>query len=111
MTECSSSSGLPATALGFNPPDNMIMRTPPRSGREPLVGPWLFVRYMVIGIYVGYATVFGYAWWFIYYSGGPQITFHQLVSISFISLRNTFLTSTFSDTLPPVQHQVPRDWL
>ncbi|KAJ9128210.1 hypothetical protein QFC24_000502 [Naganishia onofrii] len=70
--------GLPATALGFNPPDNMIMRTPPRSGREPLVGPWLFVRYMVIGIYVGCATVFGYAWWFIYYSGGPQITFHQL---------------------------------
>lgn len=72
-------SGLPATALGFNPPDNMIMRTPPRSGREPLVSPWLFVRYMVIGVYVGCATVFGYAWWFIYYSAGPQISFWQLV--------------------------------
>lgn len=56
------------------------MRTPPRSGREPLVSPWLFVRYMVIGVYVGCATVFGYAWWFIYYSGGPQISFWQLVS-------------------------------
>jgi len=69
---------LPATALGFNPPDRSIMRLPPRNSREPLVGKWLFFRYMVVGIYVGCATVFGYAWWFLYYSGGPQITFHQL---------------------------------
>lgn len=41
--------GLPATALGFNPPDHDIMRVPPRSSREPIVGPWLFFRYMVIG--------------------------------------------------------------
>ena len=72
--------GLPATALGFNPRDHQIMRTPPRSASEPLVGGWLFFRYMVIGIYVGCATVFGYAWWFMFYEGGPQITFHQLVS-------------------------------
>jgi hypothetical protein len=71
----------------------MIMRTPPRSGREPLVGPWLFVRYMVIGIYVGCATVFGYAWWFIYYSGGPQITFHQLVSVRLHVVRE-YVTDT-----------------
>ncbi|KAF9452248.1 Ca-transporting ATPase [Macrolepiota fuliginosa MF-IS2] len=69
---------LPATALGFNPPDHSIMRTPPRNSREPLVGKWLFFRYMVIGIYVGCATVFGYAWWFVLYSGGPQISFYQL---------------------------------
>lgn len=73
---------LPATALGFNPPDHSIMRVPPRNSREPLVGKWLFFRYMVVGIYVGAATVFGYAWWFIFYEGGPQITFHQLVSAS-----------------------------
>ncbi|KAF9050639.1 calcium ATPase [Hymenopellis radicata] len=71
---------LPATALGFNPPDHSIMRVPPRNSREPLVGKWLFFRYMVIGIYVGCATVFGYAWWFIFYEGGPQITFHQLTN-------------------------------
>ena len=76
--------GLPATALGFNPPDHQIMKTPPRSAREPLVGKWLFFRYMVVGTYVGCATVFGYAWWFMFYSGGPQITFHQLVG--FLSL-------------------------
>jgi len=69
---------LPATALGFNPADHSIMRVPPRNAKEPLVGKWLFFRYLVIGIYVGCATVFGYAWWFVYYSGGPQITFHQL---------------------------------
>ncbi|KAG9120004.1 hypothetical protein FRC07_004683, partial [Ceratobasidium sp. 392] len=69
---------LPATALGFNPPDHTIMRMPPRNVREPLVGKWLFIRYLIIGTYVGVATVFGYAWWFIFYEGGPQISFHQL---------------------------------
>ncbi|KAJ6513852.1 Ca-transporting ATPase [Mycena vitilis] len=69
---------LPATALGFNPPDHSIMRLPPRDSREPLVGKWLFFRYMVVGLYVGGATVFGYAWWFMYYAGGPQISYYQL---------------------------------
>ncbi|KAI4288826.1 MAG: hypothetical protein L6R35_001911 [Caloplaca aegaea] len=70
--------GLPATALSFNPPDHDVMRRPPRKRDEALVGGWLFFRYMVVGIYVGAATVFGYAWWFMLYSGGPQITFWQL---------------------------------
>lgn len=70
--------GLPATALGFNPPDNEIMLRAPRPRNEPLVNSWLFLRYMVIGTYVGAATVFGYVWWFVFYSEGPQISFHQL---------------------------------
>ncbi|PWN46693.1 endoplasmic reticulum calcium transporter [Violaceomyces palustris] len=70
--------GLPATALGFNPPDNEIMKRKPRRRDEPLVGKWLFTRYMVIGTYVGVATVAAYAWWFILYAGGPQISFSQL---------------------------------
>jgi len=69
---------LPATALGFNPADHSLMRVPPRDAREPLVGKWLLVRYLIVGTYVGCATVFGYAWWFIWYSGGPQISFYQL---------------------------------
>jgi Ca2+ transporting ATPase len=81
--------GLPATALSFNPPDHDIMRRPPRKRDEPLVGGWLFFRYMVIGTYVGAATVGGYAWWFMYNPAGPQITFHQLVS--------TFLIPKSSD--------------
>jgi Ca2+ transporting ATPase len=70
--------GLPATALSFNPADHEIMRHPPRGRDEPLVGGWLFFRYMVTGTYVGAATVFGYAWWFMFYSQGPQISFSQL---------------------------------
>ncbi|KAJ3106730.1 hypothetical protein HDU97_005656 [Phlyctochytrium planicorne] len=70
--------GLPATALGFNPADHDIMRRPPRSSKEPIVTRWLFIRYLVIGTYVGVATVLGYAWWFMFYTGGPQISWYQL---------------------------------
>ncbi|KAL8730446.1 MAG: hypothetical protein Q9166_004084 [cf. Caloplaca sp. 2 TL-2023] len=70
--------GLPATALSFNPPDHDVMRRPPRKRDEALVGGWLFFRYMVVGIYVGAGTVFGYAWWFMLNPEGPRITFWQL---------------------------------
>ncbi|KAG6039892.1 hypothetical protein E4U41_001850 [Claviceps citrina] len=70
--------GLPATALSFNPPDHDIMRRQPRKRDEPLIGGWLFLRYLIIGTYVGLATVAGYAWWFMYNPEGPQITFKQL---------------------------------
>jgi Ca2+ transporting ATPase len=75
--------GLPATALSFNPPDHDVMRRAPRKRDEPLVGGWLLFRYLVIGTYVGAATVFGYVWWFVYNPEGPQISFWQLVSQSF----------------------------
>jgi Ca2+ transporting ATPase len=70
--------GLPATALSFNPPDHDVMKRQPRKRDEALVGGWLFFRYMVIGTYVGAATVFGYAWYFMFNSAGPQISFYQL---------------------------------
>merc|ERR1712136_277976 len=57
--------GLPATALGFNPPDLDIMEKKPRSPKEPLITSWLFMRYMVIGLYVGAATVGASAWWYL----------------------------------------------
>ncbi|XP_040272006.1 sarcoplasmic/endoplasmic reticulum calcium ATPase 2 isoform X3 [Bufo bufo] len=41
--------GLPATALGFNPPDLDIMSKPPRNPKEPLISGWLFFRYLTIG--------------------------------------------------------------
>lgn len=72
--------GLPATALSFNPADHDVMRRPPRRRDEPLVGGWLLFRYMVIGTYVGAATVFGYVWWFLYNPEGPQISYYHLVS-------------------------------
>ena len=41
--------GMPATALGFNPPDMEIMKKPPRNAKEGLITGWLFFRYMAIG--------------------------------------------------------------
>lgn len=41
--------GLPATALGFNPPDLDIMDKAPRNPKEPLISGWLFFRYLAIG--------------------------------------------------------------
>jgi hypothetical protein len=70
--------GLPATALSFNPPDHDIMKRQPRKRDEALIGGWLFLRYLIIGTYVGVATVAGYAWWFMYNPEGPQIGFSQL---------------------------------
>ncbi|XP_063171901.1 sarcoplasmic/endoplasmic reticulum calcium ATPase 2 [Candoia aspera] len=70
--------GLPATALGFNPPDLDIMNKPPRNPKEPLISGWLFFRYLAIGCYVGAATVGAAAWWFIAADGGPRVTFYQL---------------------------------
>jgi Ca2+ transporting ATPase len=78
--------GLPATALSFNPADHDVMRRPPRRRDEPLVGGWLLFRYMVIGTYVGAATVFGYVWWFMYNAEGPQISYYQLVSLLWTEL-------------------------
>uniref|UniRef100_A0A8C5PTQ4 Calcium-transporting ATPase n=1 Tax=Leptobrachium leishanense TaxID=445787 RepID=A0A8C5PTQ4_9ANUR len=70
--------GLPATALGFNPPDLDIMNKPPRNPKEPLISGWLFFRYLAIGCYVGAATVGAAAWWFIAAEDGPKVTFYQL---------------------------------
>lgn len=71
--------GLPATALSFNPADHDIMKRLPRKRDEALIGGWLFFRYMVIGTYVGVATVGGYAWYFMFSEAGPKISFHALV--------------------------------
>lgn len=70
--------GLPATALGFNPPDLDIMDKPPRKADEGLISGWLFFRYMAIGGYVGMATVGAAVWWFMYSDDGPQLTYWQL---------------------------------
>lgn len=70
--------GLPATALGFNPPDLDIMQRPPRRASEPLITGWLFFRYMAVGTYVGFATVGGATWWFMHAPNGPALSFYQL---------------------------------
>ncbi|CAI4231256.1 unnamed protein product [Auanema sp. JU1783] len=70
--------GLPATALGFNPPDLDIMDRAPRSAHDGLISKWLFFRYLAVGTYVGVATVGASMWWFLLYEEGPQISYYQL---------------------------------
>ncbi|XP_051749219.1 sarcoplasmic/endoplasmic reticulum calcium ATPase 1 isoform X1 [Ctenopharyngodon idella] len=70
--------GLPATALGFNPPDLDIMDKPPRNPKEPLISGWLFFRYLAIGGYVGLGTVSAATWWYLFDEEGPQVSFYQL---------------------------------
>merc|ERR1719206_1282861 len=72
--------GLPATALSFNPPDLDIMDKPTRGADETLITPWLFFRYMVIGVYVGAATVGSSSYWFLFEPTGPQMSFWQLTN-------------------------------
>ncbi|KAL0417790.1 UNVERIFIED_CONTAM: Calcium-transporting ATPase 4, endoplasmic reticulum-type [Sesamum radiatum] len=56
--------GPPATALGFNPPDKDIMKKPPRRSDDSLISPWILFRYLVIGSYVGLATVGVFIIWY-----------------------------------------------
>ena len=70
--------GLPATALGFNPADPDVMKSKPRDSEENIINAWMFFRYLVIGIYVGVATIGGFIWWYLYSQTGPKITFWQL---------------------------------
>merc|ERR1719377_106850 len=58
--------GPPATALGFNPPDLNVMEKPPRKKDDSLISRWVFFRYCVIGLYVGFATVGIFIYWFCF---------------------------------------------
>jgi len=72
--------GLPATALGFNPPDLNVMQKPPRRKDDNLISGWVFFRYMVIGLYVGFATVGIFVYWYCFDVSAPDQ--HTLVSMS-----------------------------
>lgn len=88
--------GPPATALGFNPPDNDIMQKPPRRADDQLITRWIFFRYMIVGLYVGFATVGVFAYWYIFYDWSG---YHQPL-ISFTHLSNWGKCPSFAELYP-----------
>ncbi len=72
--------GLPATALGFNPPDTAIMTDPPRGRTERIIDAWMLIRYLVIGVYIGLGTVYGFVWYYTSYTAGPNVSWAQLTN-------------------------------
>ncbi|PWZ08980.1 Calcium-transporting ATPase 4, endoplasmic reticulum-type [Zea mays] len=97
--------GPPATALGFNPPDKDIMKKPPRRSDDSLITPWILFRYLVIGLYVGMATVGIFVIWYTHGSfmgidltgdGHTLVTYSQLSNWGQCSSWDNFTASPFT---------------
>ncbi|XP_004493912.1 calcium-transporting ATPase 4, endoplasmic reticulum-type-like [Cicer arietinum] len=97
--------GPPATALGFNPPDKDIMKKPPRRSDDSLINLWILFRYLVIGIYVGLATVGVFIIWYTHDSflgidlsgdGHTLVTYSQLANWGQCSSWKNFTASPFT---------------
>ncbi|CAM8967356.1 unnamed protein product [Rhodiola kirilowii] len=97
--------GPPATALGFNPPDKDIMKKPPRRSDDSLISPWILFRYLVIGLYVGVATVGVFVIWYTRHTflgidlsgdGHSLVTYSQLANWAQCPTWNNFSASPFT---------------
>ncbi|MQL72468.1 hypothetical protein Taro_004802 [Colocasia esculenta] len=97
--------GPPATALGFNPADVDIMHKPPRKSNDALINSWVMFRYLVIGTYVGIATVGIFIVWYTQASfmgidlisdGHTLVTLAQLRSWGECPSWKNFSSSSFS---------------
>lgn len=89
--------GPPATALGFNPADADIMKKLPRRTDDGLITPWVFFRYMVVGIYVGFACVGVFAYWYVYFEGEhTNISWDELTSWGHCSTWTDFKVNDFA---------------
>ncbi|ONK80500.1 uncharacterized protein A4U43_C01F18460 [Asparagus officinalis] len=97
--------GPPATALGFNPPDKDIMKKPPRRSDDSLITAWILFRYLVIGLYVGIATVGVFIIWYTQSSflginltndGHTLVTYSQLSNWGQCSSWDNFKVNPFT---------------
>ncbi|XP_017233217.1 calcium-transporting ATPase 4, endoplasmic reticulum-type [Daucus carota subsp. sativus] len=97
--------GPPATALGFNPPDKYIMKKLPRRSDDSLISAWILFRYLVIGLYVGIATVGVFIIWYTCDSflgidlskdGHSLVTYSQLANWDQCKSWKKFSTSPYT---------------
>ncbi|KAI3802196.1 hypothetical protein L1987_30326 [Smallanthus sonchifolius] len=96
--------GPPATALGFNPPDKYIMKKAPRRSDDSLISAWILFCYLVIGLYVGIATVGVFVIWYTHDSffgidlsrdGHTLVTYSQLANWGQCKTWENFTVSPF----------------
>ncbi|KAG6697204.1 hypothetical protein I3842_09G187500 [Carya illinoinensis] len=111
--------GPPATALGFNPPDTDIMKKPPRRSDDSLINAWILFRYLVIGLYVGLATVGVFIIWYTHSSflgidlsgdGHTLVTYSQLSNWGQCSTWNNFTASPFTAGSRVITFDSPCDY-
>lgn len=97
--------GPPATALGFNPPDGDVMKKPPRKSDDSLISAWILFRYLVIGLYVGIATVGVFIIWYTRHTfmgidlsgdGHSLVTYSQLANWGHCESWKNFSASPFT---------------
>ena len=65
--------------VGFNPADDDVMKRPPRHRDDRLISTWIFLRYLLVGIYVGFATVGIFVWWYVF--GTDPAEQHTLLTV------------------------------
>lgn len=111
--------GPPATALGFNPPDQDVMKKPPRRSDDSLITPWILFRYLVIGSYVGIATVGVFIIWYTHGSflgidlsgdGHTLVTYSQLSNWGKCSSWEGFKVSHFTAGNQVISFENPCDY-
>ena len=111
--------GPPATALGFNKADPDIMQKPPRRANDHFITPWILFRWLVVGVYVGFATVAVFAVWYTHDSfmgidlsadGHTSITFEQLRNWESCSSWRGFRASPFTAGGSTVAFSDPCDY-
>ncbi|CAE7679683.1 ECA2, partial [Symbiodinium microadriaticum] len=66
--------GPPAAALSLNPTDGDLMKRKPRRKNKPLLTAGKFARYLISSLYVGLATLYAFAWWYM----DKGVSFQQL---------------------------------
>ncbi|GMH23102.1 hypothetical protein Nepgr_024945 [Nepenthes gracilis] len=97
--------GPPATALGFNPPEKDVMTKPPRKSDDGLINAWILFRYLIVGLYVGVATVGIFVIWYTKSSflgidlskdGHSLVTYNQLSRWDHCSTWANFTVSPYT---------------
>jgi magnesium-transporting ATPase (P-type) len=67
------------------------MTKPPRAKNTPILSKWLMIRYVVTGLYVGFATIGVFVWWYL----DKGVTFQQLGNLLLIFMCNFLVLNHF----------------